>query len=157
MSTLLKASAREEMERRLAALRPDTPARWGKFTAPRMLAHAIQSVAMMTGDVVVKSKRVPWLFRNPPFKHLLIYVLPMPKGLPTAPELLARETPDVGAMSDAAWAAECQAFSHALARIPAVEKRGVWPVHPAFGALTGPQWGVQQYRHLDHHFRQFGL
>ena len=30
-------------------------------------------------------------------------------------------------------------------------------VHPFFGPLTGKQWGETQYKHLDHHFRQFGV
>ena len=29
-------------------------------------------------------------------------------------------------------------------------------VHRFFGRLTGAQWGVTQYKHLDHHLRQFG-
>ena len=30
-------------------------------------------------------------------------------------------------------------------------------VHPFFGTLTGKQWGETQYKHVDHHFRQFGV
>ena len=29
--------------------------------------------------------------------------------------------------------------------------------HPAFGHLTYDQWGQMQYKHLDHHLRQFGV
>jgi hypothetical protein len=29
-------------------------------------------------------------------------------------------------------------------------------VHRFFGRLTGAEWGVTQYKHLDHHLRQFG-
>ena len=28
--------------------------------------------------------------------------------------------------------------------------------HPAFGHFTYEQWGQMQYKHLDHHLRQFG-
>lgn len=28
--------------------------------------------------------------------------------------------------------------------------------HPFFGPLTPNEWAVQQYKHLDHHLRQFG-
>ena len=31
------------------------------------------------------------------------------------------------------------------------------PIHPFFGKLTNDQWGVLLYKHLDHHFRQFGV
>ena len=29
--------------------------------------------------------------------------------------------------------------------------------HPAFGNLSQTQWGQMQYKHLDHHLRQFGV
>jgi Protein of unknown function (DUF1569) len=31
-----------------------------------------------------------------------------------------------------------------------------WP-HMFFGRLTGEEWGVLVYKHLDHHLRQFGV
>jgi hypothetical protein len=32
-----------------------------------------------------------------------------------------------------------------------------WAAHPAFGRMSHRAWGVLGYRHLDHHFRQFGI
>ena len=29
-------------------------------------------------------------------------------------------------------------------------------VHSFFGTMSGAEWGVLQYKHLDHHLRQFG-
>lgn len=29
--------------------------------------------------------------------------------------------------------------------------------HPFFGKMTGEDWGHLMYKHLDHHFRQFGV
>jgi hypothetical protein len=29
-------------------------------------------------------------------------------------------------------------------------------VHSFFGRMSGAEWGVMQYKHLDHHLRQFG-
>lgn len=66
MQTLLDPEVRESFCRRVATLRPDTPARWGNFDAPRMLAHVIQSVGMMTGDVSVADAPTPWLMRHAP-------------------------------------------------------------------------------------------
>ena len=36
-------------------------------------------------------------------------------------------------------------------------KRDDWQPHPAFGKLSKEQWGKMQYKHLDHHLRQFGV
>ena len=32
-----------------------------------------------------------------------------------------------------------------------------WPDHPIFGNFSTDQWGRMQYKHLDHHLRQFGV
>jgi hypothetical protein len=157
MPTLLNEEHREDLRRRLESLRPDSAAKWGRFSAPQMVSHVIQSIGMMTGAVPVASKSVPWAFSHAPVKHLLIYVLPFPKGLPTAPELLARPCEDASSTSESAWSAERDAFARALDTIPEVAKRNVWPAHPAMGSLTAREWGTLQYRHLDHHFRQFGI
>jgi hypothetical protein len=32
-----------------------------------------------------------------------------------------------------------------------------WATHPAFGAISGKDYGTLIYRHFDHHLRQFGV
>ena len=32
-----------------------------------------------------------------------------------------------------------------------------WNPHPIFGSFKKEQWGKMQYKHLDHHLRQFGV
>jgi hypothetical protein len=131
---------------RLASLTPGTPARWGAFDAPRMVAHLTQSLRMATGDLPVGFHRT--VLRFPLIKHLAIYLLPLPKGLPTAPELLAREP--------AHWDADVAALQEAMEIFARRPRATAWPVHPVFGPMTSGQWAVQQYRHCDHHLRQFG-
>jgi hypothetical protein len=156
MQSLLKPESRDTLWQRVQSLRPDTPARWGQFTAPRMLAHLIQSLRMTSGDLVAAPEPVPWVLSHAPLKHLLIYVLPFPKGMSTFPELLAREAADPHNISAAAWAEEQKTFKNALDAVGAMKPAGRWPDHGAFGPLTGREWGVLQYRHLHHHLRQFG-
>jgi hypothetical protein len=88
--------------------------------------------------------------RYPPLKQLIIYWLPWPKDLPTAPELLSREKYDL-----AGEQASFSRYLSAFERKP--DRKVVWPEHPAFGNLTANQWGVLGYRHTDHHLRQFGV
>ena len=61
---------------------------WGKMNASAMMAHINDSLRMALGDLPVKSKNLP--LRYKPIRKLFIYYLPMPKGAPTAPELIAR-------------------------------------------------------------------
>ena len=133
---------------RVKKLTADTKPGWGKFHAAAMLAHLNDSYRMCTGELPVKSKNLP--LRYTPIKQLVIYVLPFPKGAPTAPELLAR--------GDAAQLTIEQAAFRALAtRVAAKPATDSWPDHPAFGTLSHKAWGVLAWRHTDHHLRQFGV
>jgi uncharacterized protein DUF1569 len=152
MLTLWQPEARARIRRRLDVLRPDSAPRWGRFTAPQMLAHLTESLRMSMGERPVAARPVPAFFRHAPFKQFAVYLMPFPKGLPTAPELLARPL----GIAPAQWTAERAAFDAALERFAARAPDSTWPAHPAFGSLGARAWGTLQYRHVDHHCRQFG-
>ncbi len=116
------------------------------MTCPQMLAHVNAGLRMAIGDLAVEPKRLP--FRYPPLKQLAICVLPIPKGVPTVPELLHR-------IDGAAWEEEVAGFRGLIQRF--VERSGErsWPDHPAFGRMSRRAWGVQQFGHIHHHFQQF--
>ena len=148
MTSFWDSAAREDICRRVEQLTPDAAAQWGKFTAPKMLAHLNDAMRMASGDLAVAPKNTPLRFW--PLKQLVIYVLPFPKGAPTAPELLARcDASDLKA--------EQAAFRGLADRVAAKSADEAWPPHPAFGMLTHNAWGVLAWRHADHHLRQFGV
>ena len=147
MKTLWNARDRESLLARVERLRPDAPARWGRFTAPKMLAHVNDALRMSSGTLPTSLKRTP--LRFPVLKHAAVYFAPWPKGVPTAPELLSRgET--------AEWEAERAAFPIAVAGFVGRPKDATLPLHPAFWRLSRRAWGRLAWRHIDHHFRQFG-
>ena len=147
MKTLFDDRRRREFQDRLGRLTPAAPPQWGKFDAARMVVHVADSLKMALGTLPAKPKRLP--IRHPPLKQLLVYWLPWPKGVPTAPELLQRSPAD--------WDAEVAALLALMEEAGTVPQDFVWPVHPAFGRMSRRAWGVLGYRHLDHHFRQFGV
>jgi hypothetical protein len=108
---------------------------------------------MAMGEPAVASRPARPILRHAPFKQLAVYLLPIPKGIPTSPELLLRAAGMTGGM----WAAEQAEFVAALERFGGRPVDYAWPAHPTFGPLSGSAWGVLQYRHLDHHCRQFGV
>jgi Protein of unknown function (DUF1569) len=147
MKTLWNESDRESLLARLERLGPNAEARWGKFTAPKMLAHLNDTLRMSAGELPVSFKKTP--FRFPIVKHLIVYVAPWPRGAPTAPELLSRG-------NQAAWEEERADFPKAVACFAERPADASSPIHPAFGRLSRRAWGRLAYRHVDHHFRQFG-
>jgi hypothetical protein len=142
MKTFLQESVRRETMARIDRIKDDSKPLWGKFTAAAMLDHIRRATEMASGEMEMKVKNTPIRFF--PIKQLFIYVLPFPKSLPTAPELLS-DSPEPVEKSKMAL----------MQRINAFDPRDV--DHPIFGRLTRKAWGVLVYRHLDHHLRQFGV
>jgi hypothetical protein len=147
METLWKESSREKLSKRLDRLTPAATPRWGKMNAPQMLAHLSEAMKMATGELEVTLRKTP--FRHPGIKHLIIYGPPFPKGVPTSPELLTREATD--------WNGETAELRRLIDSFAAQPQSKTLPPHPAFGKMSRRLWGALTYKHIDHHFRQFGI
>ena len=147
MGSILNESERTALLGRMHSLTAMSTARWGKMNVVGMLQHLQLSVQMALGELPVASvnKRPFQMF---PLKHLLLYVVPFPKGAPTATELY----PDGGS----AFADEHAKLLDLLDRVATGPKDGAGPSHPLFGPLTWREWGVVTYKHVDHHLKQFG-
>jgi hypothetical protein len=146
-NSLSNARARQELLDRLERLAPDSRALWGTMTAPQMLAHVVDWMLMAKGELKAAPKKRP--LRYTPIKQLVIYWLPFPKGVPTAPELLTRTASE--------WETERAALRRHVQWFENLDPKMIWPEHPAFGWMSAKAWGVLAYRHTDHHFRQFGI
>jgi hypothetical protein len=147
MRSILNEGDRAEVGSRLRSLSVSSTGRWGSMGVADMLQHLRLSAGMALGELPVPSanKRAFQVF---PLKHLILYVLPFPKGAPTAPEL----KPGVAA----ALEEERAALLELLERIGTGPGEGAGPAHPLFGPLSWREWGVVTYKHTDHHLRQFG-
>jgi hypothetical protein len=112
-----------------------------------MLHHLRLSARMTLGELptVSANKRAFQMF---PLKHLILYVLPFPKGAPTATELKP--------VAVASFEEERTALLELLERIGTGPRDGSGPDHPLFGPLTWREWGVVTYKHANHHLKQFG-
>jgi len=146
MKSMLQPEIRDEVRRRLASSPADRVARWGRMDAAQMMAHLANAMRMSLGDLPVREKRI--FLRYPPFKQLVLYVFPFPKGAPTARELIDRTPGDIDA--------ERRDIDGLIERVAARSLDSPTPAHPIFGPLTVRQWGFLGYKHSDHHLRQFG-
>ena len=147
MRTILNENDLDAILDRVKSLSVSSTRRWGSMDVTGMLQHLRLSALMTVGELPVasKSKRAFQVF---PLKHLILYVVPFPKGAPTAPELKP---------SDAtSFEEERTALLELLDRIGTGPSDGTGPAHPLFGPLTWREWGVATYKHADHHLKQFG-
>jgi len=147
VGSILNDVDRTAIRQRIGSVTTASVARWGRMDAQAMLTHLRLSALMALGELPVacKGKRVFQVF---PIKHLILHVVPFPKGSPTAPELLVQ--------GEAAVDAIRSELVSLVERIGAGPRYGDGPVHPLFGRLSFREWGVATYKHADHHLRQFG-
>ncbi len=111
-----------------------------------MVVHITDAFGLYVGELRVAGRRTPLQFT--PVKQAFVYLLPIPKNVPTAPELTARVAQD--------WPSVVARLVAAMSSFTAQRGRGDWPAHPMFGRLSGRAYGVLAYKHTDHHLRQFG-
>ena len=145
--TLWNETDREELLARFDKLRPDSRPLWGKMNATQMVTHLTEWMRLATGELAAAPRNKP--IRYPVIKQAIIYVMPWPKGVPTAPELLSRES--------AGWDEERRDFIARLKAFGKLKSKTDWPIHPAFGRLSTRTWGVLGYKHTNHHLTQFGV
>lgn len=147
MQSLWDDGAADMLAARVRRLTSGQKPRWGRLSCPQAVAHMTDACRLYLGELPCEPKMSP--IRYTPFKQLIVYVLPFPKNVPTAPELLARRP------------GHCQTevddLCQVLARVAAERQRAEWPDHPAFGKLSPRAWGILAWRHTDHHLRQFGV
>ena len=147
MGSILNESDRAAIVNRFQSLSASSTRRWGTLDATGMLEHLRLSAQMGLGELSVPSanKRPFQMF---PLKHLLLYVIPFPKGAPTAPALKPVEA--------ASFEEERASLLELIERIGTGPRDGAGPDHPLFGPMTRREWGVVTYKHADHHLKQFG-
>ena len=146
--SLFTKAGLDSMLQRIESLRPDSPRQWGKMTLPQMLAHCQPPLRVAMGELPLKRSLIGFLFGRMA-KRKLLSPEPWKHGMPTAPEFRVTDLRDF-AKEKSALIELARRFGE---RGPAALGSHV---HPFFGPLTPNEWHALQWRHLDHHLRQFG-
>jgi hypothetical protein len=140
----------DEMRERLFNLRPDSRREWGTMTVTQMLAHCSAGIEMAMGQICPPRMMIGRVM-GPLVKPLaLLEGSEMRRNVPTAKELVV-------SVSEKDFARERNRLSELISCFAAAGSGGCTK-HPHFffGSLKPQEWAVLMYKHLDHHFRQFG-
>ncbi len=153
MEDLFDAKQNADMLARIDALKADLKAQWGKMNAAQMCAHCQVAIETALGRRTLKpnlmGKILGALFGKTAKRNLL-KPIPFGKNLPTAPEFKIRDSRQFDA-------------ERAKLRALVVDFGKVGPAglsklpHPFFGPMNAQEWTTLQWKHLDHHFKQFGV
>lgn len=148
MKSLLEPATAQEMIRRIEQLTPATQARWGKMNVAQMMAHCSYALELYLTGKTLKRPLLGVLFGGIAKKRMLANK-PWARNLPTAKELIPA--------ADSEFEKEKTNLIECISLF-VVKGAKLTPIpHPFFGKMTTADWGLHQYKHLDHHLTQFGV
>lgn len=149
MQSLFEAPAKQSIQDRLARLEPGSSRKWGKMSAGQMLAHCAIALEAGTGDRPRKQALIGRIFA-PFVRSSVLGEKPFPKNSPTDPTFIVTDERD--------FAKERQRLRDVIERFcQRGPEEACRQTHSFLGRLTGDEWGRMMYKHLDHHFQQFGV
>jgi hypothetical protein len=115
----------------------------------QLLPHLACSLRFAIGEQPLTGTP-PGRIRGAVMRYLAIHRLPWPEGKIPAPPG-AFSTPSAG------WEQDRRIVITLIERFAAAGPESLGKAHPSFGPMSPRDWDVLQYRHLDHHLRQFGV
>lgn len=149
MSDLFDPTQNRDILARLDRLTPESAAVWGKMSVGQMLAHCQVPLQVAFGDVKLKRGLIGFLFGGFAKKSLMAPGRFKP-NMPTAPEFKVTGVRE--------FASERQKLAALVRRFVEAGPAGLTKEpHPFFGPLMTGEWSLLQWKHLDHHLRQFGV
>lgn len=150
MKSLFNSEAHEEILSRVNQLSESSERQWGKMEVGQMIHHCQYPLKIALGKHNPNNKPSLMLkLMGKFFKKSLYDDKPWRQGLPTAKGFKVVEEKNVDK--------EKEALVSLINDFHNEKTRKEWDPHPTFGSFTREQWGQMQYKHLDHHLRQFGV
>jgi hypothetical protein len=136
-----------DLKSRLNNIKADQHPKWGKMNAAQMMRHCqlpLQT-ALAQEETPLKSNFIVKLL----FKKMLYSDKPFKKNAPTPPVFQVQD--------DRNFKLEKKKLIYWMKALYADRENENRRPHPVFGHYTKEQWGKMQWKHLNHHFEQFGV
>ena len=149
MESLFDKQGNQTIVDRINQLTPITLSQWGKMTVSQMLEHCQQPIKVSFGTLELKPNLISFLFGKSAKRQMLTQPR-FKKSLPTVKEFKITHEPNFE---------EARKQLIEMVSKYADEGHGAIKVskHPFFGNMTMEEWDILQWKHLDHHLKQFGV
>jgi Protein of unknown function (DUF1569) len=146
MKTIFDRATREEVVNRINSLTENSKAQWGKMNVHQMIRHCILCEEMFLGRKKYKRAFIGRLFGRIGLKNFLKDEKPLGHNAPTGPDFKIQETGGDINSEKSQWISLIGEYGH---------YSNIGFVHWFFGKMTPGQIGNFDYKHIDHHLRQF--
>ncbi len=149
MKSLFDTDAHQEVLDRLRKITADTQPNWGKMNAGQMMRHCQLPLEIALGRTTLPKPNFFMGLLMKSFKKGMYDDKLWKKNMPTPKQFRVEDKRD--------FDKEKSTLTRLLTDFHETRTQKDRDPHPAFGHFTYDQWGQMQYKHLDHHFRQFGV
>jgi len=149
VKTLFEPVVLDELNDRLSRLSPESKPQWGKMSVAQMLAHCSGWMEIALGRNSPPRSLVGYIFGRVA-KRSVLSDKPIRRSMPTDKSLVVNDGRDYGSERD-----RLRTYM-ALFSTGGPEQCTKHP-HSFFGPMTPQEWARLAYKHLDHHFQQFGI
>jgi hypothetical protein len=147
MKTIFNETDYKDLVQRIESVQPGNKRAWGKMDSAQMLAHCCFAMQLALGETKLKRRLIGRIL-GPMIKKSFLSETPFKPNNPTAPEFLMTEPKD--------FEKEKARLLELVKKLHEAGEAGTTKhPHGFFGHLTPAQWGQTQWKHLDHHLRQF--
>jgi hypothetical protein len=148
MHNLFEPTTAAEIISRIEKLQPTSQPQWGKMNVAQMLAHCQRPLETYFSEKKSKRELMGLLFGKIAIKQLLSDK-PWRRSLPTAKEFKVTDSRD--------FEEEKTKLIRIINRFSEEGYTIISFTHPFFGKLSSQEYALFNYRHLDHHLKQFGV
>jgi hypothetical protein len=149
MESLFNTKDNQKVIDRINSLSHTSQSQWGKMDVAQMLAHCQAPLYVAFGEKKLKRGLMAILFGKMIKNQLMKNDKPFDKNLPTDKTFIVVDKRE--------FEKEKNTLIGLIKRFTEKGPDGLTQEpHPFFGKLTGKEWDVLQWKHLDHHLRQFG-
>ncbi|MCB0447805.1 MAG: DinB family protein [Gelidibacter sp.] len=150
MQTLFDNQTYQEVLQRIENLDEHSQPVWGQMDVAQMLNHCQRPLEVANGRLTFTekpgfAKKLVFKF----FKPQMYNDKPWKQNIPTVKDFKVEQAKP--------FVEEKQKLKEVLSEFNKKDLNLHWPKHPFFGEFTTEQWGKMQYKHIDHHLRQFGV
>jgi hypothetical protein len=150
MGSLFNTSDNKAIIDRINQLSANSKTGWGKMSVDQMLAHLQRPLKVAFGEMKLKRTLFGILLGRMIMNKLTSDEKPFSKNSPTDKGFIVTDRHNVDE--------EKKNLIALVQKFAQVGPDGITEEpHPFFGRMTPQEWDVIQWKHLDHHLRQFGV
>jgi hypothetical protein len=148
-NSLFDEALYQSIRKRVESLTPVNERKWGKMNIAQMMKHLRKAMQL----AFPRDKPLPQApffvkLMTPFIKKMVLSEKPYREGLPTAKGIIITDQVDFDIEKNKLIQTLDQFFANG-------GEMAAQNTHPLFGKLKPEEWGFSQWKHFDHHLRQF--